>query len=69
MGGADLIAAGGVRLMCYYANGGGGGYRQRSATRKLMDQAKCNAKDGIFRHENIKDLGIPNSLLFLVGTY
>ena len=31
--------------------------------------AKRDAKDGIVRNDNRKDLGIPNSLLFQVGTY
>ena len=38
-------------------------------TRKLRKQTKCDSKDGIERHGNRKDLGIPNSLLFQVGTY
>ena len=38
-------------------------------TRKSRKQAKRDAKDGIDRHDNRKYLGIPNSLLFLVGTY
>ena len=38
-------------------------------TRKLRKQAKRDAKDGIFSHDDGKDLGIPNSLLFQVGTY
>ena len=29
--------------------------------------AKRDAKDGIVLHDNRKDLGIPNSLLFQVG--
>ena len=33
-------------------------------TRKSRKQAKCDAKDGIISHNNRKDLGIPNSLLF-----
>ena len=33
-------------------------------TRKLRKQAKRDAKDGIVRHDNRKDLGIPNLLLF-----
>ena len=37
-------------------------------TRKSRKQAKRDAKDGIVRHNNRKDLGIPNSLLFQVGT-
>ena len=40
---------------------------------KLRKQAKRDAKrdtkDGIIRHDNRKDLGIPNSLLFQVGKY
>ena len=38
-------------------------------TRKSRKQAKCDAKDGIVCHNNRKDLGIPNLLLFQVGTY
>ena len=33
-------------------------------TRKSKKQAKRNARDGILRHRNKKDLGIPKSLLF-----
>ena len=37
-------------------------------TRKSRKQAKRDAKDGIARHDNRKDRGIPNSLLFQEGT-
>ena len=35
----------------------------------IEEAGERDAKDGIVRHENRKDLGIPNSLLFQVGTY
>ena len=38
-------------------------------TRKSRKQAKRDAKDGIVCHNDRKDLGIPNSMLFQVGTY
>ena len=38
-------------------------------TRKPRKQAKHDAKDGIVRHGNRKDMGITNSLLFQVGNY
>ena len=38
-------------------------------TCKSRKQAKRDAQYGIVRHDNRKDLGIHNSLLFQVGTY
>ena len=35
---------------------------------KSRKQAKCDGKGGIFRHNNRKDLGIPNLFMFQVGT-
>ena len=40
-----------------------------SVTRKMRKQAKRDTKDGIVSHNNGKDLGIPKSLLFQLGTY
>ena len=40
--------------------------RRTGKSRKLE---KRDAKDGIVRQDNRKDLGIPNSFLFRVGTY
>ena len=39
------------------------------ATRKSRKQVKRNSKAGIVRHDNKNDLGIPNSLIFQVGTH
>ena len=41
----------------------------RKSRKQAKRDAKRDAKDGIVRHDNRKDLGIPNSLLFQVGTY
>ena len=38
-------------------------------THKSRKKTKCNAKAGIVCHVNNNDLGIPNSLLFQVGTH
>ena len=35
----------------------------------MRNQAKRDAQAGIVRHDNKNDLGIPNSLLFQVGTH
>ena len=40
-----------------------------SVTCKLRKKAKRDTKDGIVRHDNRKDLGIPTLLLFQVWTY
>ena len=37
-------------------------------TRKSRKQAKRDTKTGIVHHDNKNDLGIPNLLLFQVGT-
>ena len=37
-------------------------------TRKSRNQAKRDAKDGIVCHDDRKDLGIPNLLLFQEGS-
>ena len=41
----------------------------RQSRKQAKRDAKRDAKDGIVCHDNRKDLGIPNSLLFQVGTY
>ena len=38
-------------------------------TRKSRKQLKLDSKDGIVRHDNRKDLGEHNLLLFQAGTY
>ena len=41
----------------------------RKSRKQAKRDAKRDANDWIIRHDNRKDLSIPNSLLFQVGTY